>query len=667
MKKFMKAFLATFLAVLIASTVSLRTLALSQKKYISEMVIETGKSADEAKSKLEKAGYTILDKNISNTENDDETYGYMYVGYKTTSNADEAITDIRLMHMGGGYSYAEYEKIIKEKTNEIDKIMSGLTSAVKEFRINYENKRQAAVVAYDILNQLKEDDSGVLLGDYFLDTSKKQSDYTKVFLQCSAAVLVTVENALAIASSATYDRGILRVSNLDKEDFIGATQYEGVATDIYNSLPSVQSSLGIYANSGLTTADGATKEQINEAFEALTDEEKISWRDSFTFAYTLENIELSDGTTLYDLLMIDLDELTTEDLYPLASVLSEGQASMINIAGLKTVITTAVMKDTDWNGINDYYYDVDEPISVYSGVDRSLFKGGVALTDKAMVEAAVNTEKTWFGSIDKETEDVFYSIIGISYCVLAGAGALYAAAKLYTIHYITTVGSTFNHFVNTEAFIKSFDAYLLNLRIFTYTTRALGYIALIALGVFLIATAIYLITVGYNYYNPTYDEIPRILVEKSTDKNDTATYTYYNAVKNCSDKIIDINQHDGPRWMSLYTTKDENAGTPILADLDIIGKNVLKDYEGVRKFSQDSAFNLNKFSYNLGFSIKREGKSIDIKESFMFYKRAAESTNYASIFSSENAILSASGLGIGVLAGILGTSIFIKKKKKVEA
>lgn len=668
MKKLTRISIAALMAAIMAVMLPLQSFAAGSELYISEVVIETGSSADEAKQKLTDAGYKVYDCNISNCENEDGTCGYMYIGYKTTSDRNDAITDMRLMHMGGGYSYAEYEQLIKQKATEIGDLMRKLTVAVREYRTNYAAGKQAAKVAYDMLNQLKEDDSGLLMGDYMLDKTKSSDDYTQMFMQCSTAVLITVQKALAIACSATNEQAIFNLRYLDGEDFEGETQYDVIATDIYNDLSSVQNTLSPYINSGLTTKDGATAEQIAAAFNDLSDEDRISWNDAFIFAHLLESIKTGEETTLYDLFTSDIDEITNEDLYPLASLLSDGQAAVLSFAGLQSVLTAAVLKDSDWSGIDEYSYKVDSPISIYAGIDRSLFDGGVALTSKAMVEAAVNTEKTWFGSIDAETEELFYDIIGISFFTMAGAGLLYTASQetvyiIFKTIFAKILASDWSLAATEIAAMRCVTV----MNIITVAGIVFACVAMIALGVFLIAASIYLIAVGYNYYNPTYDEIPRILVEKELDAAEETVFTYYYGVKNLLGKVVDINQHDGPRWMSLYTTKDAEAGDPILDSFTIKDVNVLNGYVGLRKFSQTTAFSLNKFSYNNGFTITRDGKDVDIGDSYLFYKVSPVKDSFGSIFNGENAVIGIAGLALGAIAGVAGATVYINKKKRKVA
>ncbi|MBR4554680.1 MAG: hypothetical protein IKO27_03705 [Ruminococcus sp.] len=97
--------------------------------YISEVYLSYGDTDEKAKKWLEDNGYEILDQNL----NEDAEGGVswlglaskkrsVYLGYKTTDDPDEAITDMRAMNMRGDYSYNEYEKIkrIAEEISYID-------------------------------------------------------------------------------------------------------------------------------------------------------------------------------------------------------------------------------------------------------------------------------------------------------------------------------------------------------------------------------------------------------------------------------------------------------------------------------------------------------------------------------------------------------------------
>ena len=83
-------------------------------KYISEVRIGQGETEDEAKKELEEGGYTILKDDAGEYADLNEDAGsksiakegandkIVYLGYKTTSDPEDAITDLAVMNMNGG-------------------------------------------------------------------------------------------------------------------------------------------------------------------------------------------------------------------------------------------------------------------------------------------------------------------------------------------------------------------------------------------------------------------------------------------------------------------------------------------------------------------------------------------------------------------------------------
>ena len=119
----------------------------SEGKYIKEVIISYGKTADEAKQWLTDNGYEVLDKNLN--EGADDTFSTeraVYLGYTTTNNANEAITDMKLMNMQGVYSVQDYQMLLDEQKTNIKSFFKNFKVAVKEFRENY-NAGQARAIA----------------------------------------------------------------------------------------------------------------------------------------------------------------------------------------------------------------------------------------------------------------------------------------------------------------------------------------------------------------------------------------------------------------------------------------------------------------------------------------------------------------------------------------
>ena len=75
----------------------------------------------------------------------------------------------------------------------------------------------------------------------------------------------------------------------------------------------------------------------------------------------------------------------------------------------------------------------------------------------------------------------------------------------------------------------------------------------------------------YNYYNPSYDDIPTAMVDLIETK-DGDRYIKYDVVyeaeaqKDGSYAAGDLNAFKANRWNALYYTKSYEAGKPLLAD-----------------------------------------------------------------------------------------------------
>ena len=169
MKRIALKVLAVFLAVLTGILLPLQASA-STPLYISEVKIGMGKTAEEAKAAL--AGYSILDVDLNQGAGGglgSKGEKAVYLGYKTTTKQSEAITDLALMNMKGGYSVQDYEYLMNEQMKaQIIPLVDGFLATINEYRQNYEAGVQRALYIHDILNKFLDDDTGMGLGDLLL-------------------------------------------------------------------------------------------------------------------------------------------------------------------------------------------------------------------------------------------------------------------------------------------------------------------------------------------------------------------------------------------------------------------------------------------------------------------------------------------------------------------
>ncbi len=180
MKKASMILLSLLLALTLAATLPAQVFADSLPEYISEVKIGMGKKASGAKSALD--GYKILSDSKGNPIdlNDNAGGGWgskgekvVYLGYKTTTDRKEAVTDLALMNMKGGYSVKDYEALMDgQLKSQIIPFIEDFQAAIDEYRINCRTGNssayQRANYIRDILNKYIDDDTGKGLGDLLL-------------------------------------------------------------------------------------------------------------------------------------------------------------------------------------------------------------------------------------------------------------------------------------------------------------------------------------------------------------------------------------------------------------------------------------------------------------------------------------------------------------------
>ncbi len=163
----------------------------TEKKYISEVKIGMGVTSDQASKELLDEGYTILKDDNGDYADLNKDAGaaspmkagpnqkIVYLGYKTTSNAGDAITDLAAMNMDGGYSYEDYEKLMQTHLDtQIKPFVDRFIATLKEYRENLKKPQDSANFKRanyykTLLNKLTDDDTGGKpLGDLLVNQTK---------------------------------------------------------------------------------------------------------------------------------------------------------------------------------------------------------------------------------------------------------------------------------------------------------------------------------------------------------------------------------------------------------------------------------------------------------------------------------------------------------------
>ena len=153
MKKIIKRIISIFLVLSMMLVTSVVVFADSsiQEEYISDLRLIYADSYDAAKlalsdSKLE--GYKILNNNLNS--NSGKTG--VWLAYKITTVVNEAITDVAVIQMGGGYSAANYQAMIAQSRAEYEAMGEIYLDAIDYFAEAYDAGNFLADAAYRQLN-----------------------------------------------------------------------------------------------------------------------------------------------------------------------------------------------------------------------------------------------------------------------------------------------------------------------------------------------------------------------------------------------------------------------------------------------------------------------------------------------------------------------------------
>ena len=663
-KKGLSVVLAGAMVICLAAAAGVPTAVYAEEtegsgKYVSDVFIAYGKSEKKATEWLQKNGWEPVKGDFNagkasffddNKIQDQNVAAVM--GIKRTDDKEQAITDMAVMNMKGGYSLPEYEKLIDEKKAEINEFINHFMVVIEQYRANYNGEgsefgKKRAETAHDMLNNFTDggedeeyavNDTGMKMGDGLLEKTRQEGneagiDLEQLLLESSGPAMLIVETLLALSADVNEQTWIERAGGLTGEELAeNLVQYapEAEGQDVAES--AVPQFLGQkYGDTAAVLAEqwGAINEQMRwfesycnqndlwekdgdstEAYDKRLNDYFDNLKKSDEAAYNEESKKFGSCSLLYDSLyechfegewgetMGDFfnpsDEAYSypeaEAFLPMAAALSDGQRASMDFLSLQALLLIGFGSD---EGLKKALPEIDktfgdiEDMSIYTGVNRAAFRGGVAITSEALMEQNAGKGQAF---------DQMWDNMGIvaisSYCaaiagivsMIAGGVMVAKGTTTYTVAAATRGGyqwklaqSNMNLTKNVVKLAqqnydlgrttaeklaqvkqnaldaeKDFEA--LDKTTVTETTK-MGYAGRIFLGVggaLLVGAAIVKAVQMYKYYQRDMTPIPRMIVDESdivtylTDDNgkpildgngeqkkniDFKTYEYYSAVK----------------------------------------------------------------------------------------------------------------------------------------
>lgn len=670
-KYFIKAIVFILVMAMILPNMLKTVEAADVPTYISE--VKVGYSQDNssagsvaAKKSLTDEGFTVVDNDLNNGTGK----GWSYIGYKTTKDKKEAITDLSIMDMGGGYSMNDYSKTLSKYNASIKEQGAGLLAAAKETKTNYEKGSPAAEMSLKTLNyMIVEGNNSQPLGEYLLSNDRTEEDFYNIVLKCDPKILTFIYSQLSLGV-ADYDskaeieaktaKGTWfdRLSNMDPNKEYDDGEYYDKAMVLY---PTIQKFATEYAEAVEATSNfkdemipeeklekpietpetpedpsssdtsPETKASTDTSTPPLTspETEDNALKDSITTPKSEEKKTISERhlmlRTIYNLLNekqyngVGIGDLLTDtdiyatDLYPLLDALTEGQRTVLAATGIES-LTTNIMNNTDKaeGAKEDALAQIEknaEPIKgvdLWWGVNIEAYDREVGMTSNAIrnstaknqLDALTKTDVTR-ENFDKSLE-IVGGIAGAAFAVVTTAWFVMSAFYGATFSFSTiigTMGGLWTAGIGSSIATGIFGGGVVVL--------AMAVIALLCIGFYYMITAI---IDSINYYNPVYTDIPLEMYDYFEDlpdpENDGALYDKYikyDAVTDQSGKAADLNTWQGLKWNALYSTKDPDAGNPILAHTFMVKQGdgtTNHGYSPLKKFGEVVSYNTNNHVYS---------------------------------------------------------------------
>ena len=784
--------LSCFLAILmiVPAAVTVYAAEASGGKYIKDVFIAYGEDKAKAEEWLRQNGWEPkFDLNDGKTSEASGFHNAVAVlGIKRTNDPKEAITDMATMFMNGGYSFDDYESLVKEKKADIDEFINTFVPALEEYRDNYNGKGSAggkkrAQIAHDILNKFFDgdpngeyavNDTGKPLGDLLLNKTKTEigddaynalsaeqkrntADLQQIILESSGPAVLIIEQTLALATDTSEDSWMQRVDGLSGDALVEhiaefapevagqtlapsaalallAAHFEDCSKILAAQWIDVHEEILWYADYG--TENGLWQEDAedDEAYAARvakfveelpteSNDEAIRFSSIGVYYDRLFDISYPGewGDTLFEF-FVPMDETANYSkkytyFAPIAASLSEGQIAALEFISLPTLIRLGFDSDSvveaDCPKVSDAFKSSDgkelQSISIYSGINRAIFRKGVALTSDTLMQKSMGRDP--YDQIWDEggvVDIIAYTglALGVGTMVAGVVASVFSHTQLLKLCQQNELTLACLWELAEKPKYQNTISKLQNIGGMGKWLMGIG-------GALMIIAAVLKGVQLYEYYHRTFTQIPNLIVDEadivSYTTNDVGQevkiitfdqFVYYEVVKcnrqkigihtNAQDGVkdykewgcgdaADINADVGKQWLALYVNRSEKKGSPILADTLLLrtGKEEIEKAEAAGKSTDKVELEAAKmpkgYSGCLHMFMEENPDMIDNEaysyrsdnEGMYLYWKGDTAAFTASTFGTGGTI-AVSAIG-GLIVGILGaTAVLLPKKKKEQ-
>ena len=422
-------------------------------EYISELRIVYASDYSDAKGELIALGlddYKVFNANL----NKDTGNTGVFLAYKTTTDIEDAITDIAVMQMNGGYNEGNYQQMIKQSYNEYLEFGENYLVAIDYFNKAHDAGHYLSQIArrqlnfYNVVTEGIDDIpsfEGELIGDIFAD-GIEAGELATIFMEGNSYALDNIRSLLAMGVSYN-ENGKTYLENVQDEAEKYGADNSIYANEDYSDLAEIIApTITVFRD--MFKEFEAHEGDLNYSDEKITEEE-LYYSEYKFMSEMAKATKYLDGKTFYQFCLdFKNDKSKYSDLYPLVAALNDGQEAMTKVAHFydvvrySTIITSAEEIDAQLVEMEAKYNE--NPFNVYTGVDRTIYRDTFALTSEAYRADAYTESGLSAALYDGKLSGLNVAAtvvgsIGVAY-IAYGLGnygySLWTAKKAYDAYYV---------------------------------------------------------------------------------------------------------------------------------------------------------------------------------------------------------------------------------------
>lgn len=567
-------------------------------EYVKEVKMFYAETSKEARELCEADGYTFCPENLKEGS---KSSIVAHLGYKTTKDEGDAITDLTLLDMKNSHwNEQKYAEFLDENIDQFADGASQMMILVNEYRSKYAAGSPNALAAYDSLNMFYIDekkshkDTTNLLGRYLLEEADV-AFFEKYMQRGNSQILSAIVNHLSNAASDYNEDGTTWVDKARESDILEQyreadsaqiaqfdTWYQDPAIRLTGELQTFadtyETAKSLYDKHGETfgyeqTDDFGEDITLDEMMEKDPDCRIPEYMNAMLTYDLLDQTSYGEQTLAEYFVELGKDGNLgdhPESVYPIVASMSAAQRAVIDLAGLNALAKGLYQIEDykeDRKNYNQKAQDdlkdrgfEDGKIWLWEGVDQSLWNKKVAKTSDAIEKENAGAEliNSTNAAARKAASDLTMAlqITDIALLGLSGIGMIIQAC----------VGTSL-WAVGTTAFWAAGANMALG---FTATAIGYGLLGVLMCSLFILNIVVLVASLVYMIYSimdmcgcfdepelADYDKMPDVLFHVRENQNGNYYVRYEGVPSNAMDIVIEGLIGDKPEEIEKVKTSDE--------------------------------------------------------------------------------------------------------------